>query len=715
MRLASLSTALLLLLLSACSPADSSASPSATNGFLDLSNWSFQAQDPIELAGEWEFYWEQLLAPEQIDAAGQNRSIEQVPANWTSYSDAIPVEGYATYRLRVQTSGESQVFGAFLDGQGSSFRIWVNGQVVAADGEVATQLGPNVRGGQPQVVFFDSQDSALEIVVQISNFSHRSAGFRNPILLGSAQSIYRMERNTLLFQSIYLSLLLAIALYHYFLFSRREEDRFSLHFANLSLLVAIRIGFTGNNVLVSVLPDFSWELALRIEYLTFFLIAPIFTAMMRSMYPQDVHRWFLRLTQFIALLYSVYILFVSTLAATYVVPSYQIVLLLEIAYFFYILFRLFKYRREGRFYIGLATFVALLGLVSEILFFRGVVNIGEVAPVGMVGFVFVQAIYLAARYSASFRRVKELSALLEEKILDLKESETKYRNIFEESKDMIFVADLSGKLLDISPSCIELFGFTPDEVRANEINLNSIGSKEDRSRFAKLMSENRGVKDFEFELQHSDGRQIRVVMNASTREDEHGRIVGIQGTVRDISHKVQAEEQRRRAERLELIAATDPLTNAYSRRYLEEAAMREMARSVRNSTSLSLVIFDIDHFKQINDTKGHLAGDKVLVELCNLCRENIRSTDILTRFGGEEFIILMPDTKLDSAQQKTEVLRKLVAAKPLVEFNDEAIAVTFSAGVALWEMGETLTELIERADKALYEAKHGGRNRTVVG
>lgn len=704
----------LLLLLSACSPT-SSPSPSASDGFLDLSDWNIETSDPIELRGEWEFYWLQLLSPDQIDQVGGDSSLQQVPANWTSYGEGIAVEGYATFRLRIQTPRDAEVYGLFLDGQGSSYRVWINGELIASDGDVGTALGDNIRSGQPQVAFFESQDPALEFVVQISNFSHRSAGFRNAIQLGSAASINSVERYTSVFQAIYLSLLLAIALYHYFLFSQRREEKFSFHFGNLSLLVAIRIGFTGNNVLVSALPDFSWELALKIEYLTFLLISPLFTAMMRSMYPQDVHLWFLRVTQFLATGYSVYILFVGTLAATYVVPSYQIILLLEMMYFVYFLVRIFQLRREGRFYIGIATLVALLGLFSEILFSRGLVPFGEVAPVGMVGFVLVQAIYLAARYSASFRRVEELSHLLEKNIEDLQESETKYRTIFEESKDMIFVADLSGRIEDISPACKELFGFTPNEVRANEINLNAIGSKQDRSRFAKLMTENNAVEDFEFELQHRNGHQKRAIMNASTRVDATGKIVGIQGTVRDISDRVQAEEQRRRAEKLELIAATDPLTNAYTRRFLDETSEREMARSARNLTPLSLVMFDIDHFKQVNDAHGHLAGDKVLVALSNLCRSNIRSTDVFSRFGGEEFIILMPETSLESAYQKTEVLRKLVEAKPLIEFNGKAIPITFSAGVTLWEKGEPLESLIGRADKALYKAKQEGRNRTVIG
>ncbi len=698
----------------ACSSSEPQNPPTASAGFIDLSAWDFSQSEPFELSGEWEFYWSQLLSPQQIGQQTPDFQLREVPARWTSYDNQLPVEGYATYRLRMQLPAVSQVYGLFLDGQGSSFTLWANGEVIATDGDVGTELSANVRRGQPQLVFFQPDDSLVELVMQVSNFSHRSAGFRNAFIIGSADAIHSLERNSSLFQSTYLGLLLAIALYHYFLFSQRTEDSFPFHFANLALLVAIRIGFTGNNVLVSVFPFLSWEIALRIEYFTFFLITPIFAAMMRSIYPRDVHRWFFLTTIAVAAVYSVFTVFVSTLTATYTVPSYQLVILLEMLYFVYVLVRIFVKKREGRFYFGIATVIGLMGLFSEILFSRGFVSYGEVAPIGIVGFVMVQAIYLAARFSTTFRRVEELSVLLERNNESLQESETKYRTIFEDSKDMIYVADLSGRVEEISPSCKEIFGYTREEVIGNKTNLNEIASKEDRSLFSSLMTEFNSVEDFEFDLPHKDGHKVRVAMNASTRVDTNGKITGILGTVRDITDKVQAREQRLRAERAETIASTDALTNAYTRRFLNEVTQREMARSSRNSTPLTLVILDIDHFKQINDTHGHLAGDKVLVQLSQLCRNNIRSTDVFSRYGGEEFIILMPETSLELGRQKTEALRQLISSEPLIEFNGREIPLSFSAGVATWEPGESLESLIARADGALYRAKKSGRDQTCV-
>jgi diguanylate cyclase (GGDEF)-like protein/PAS domain S-box-containing protein len=705
----------LLLLVEACSVAEDPESRLAEAGQLDLSGWDFASQGTVALDGEWEFYWSQLLTPEEIASQSASPRYQSVPALWTSYSDDMPVKGYATYRLQVSLPDDEQVLALLLIGQGSSSRLWVDGELVASDGDVGTEKGETVRSGRPQIVYLAPQDRSMELVFQVSNFSHRSPGFRASLLLGDPDELTASLHNNSIFESVYMSLLLGMALYHFFLYTQRRSQIFSLWFACLCLLAGIRLGVTGNDMLASLLPFLGWEITFRLEYLTFFLSTPSLAVLMRSIYPEDFDRWFLRLTVSVALAYSLFVLLSSTLVASYTVPSYQVVLMLEVIYFLYFLLRIFWLKRQGRYFVGAATLVGLLGLVSEILSFNGLLPFVASAPVGMVGFVFVQAAYLAAYYSASFRQVEELSGKLEQNLRELEESEAKYRGIFEESNDVIFVADKSGRIVDISPSCEDLLGLTPEEVKGNETNVYASASKEDRSRFARRMGRDEMVREFEVGLTHRDGRKIRVLLNASTRLDKQGRVIGIQGTVRDISDRIQAQQQRERADELELIASTDPLTGAHTRRYFDDVAAREMARSARNNSPLALVILDIDHFKATNDNHGHLAGDKVLVALAELCNRHIRSTDIFCRFGGEEFILLMPETSLEDAIRKTESLRRLVAAKPLVEFNGVEIAATFSAGVAVWNGEEDIEELIARADQGLYRAKEGGRNCCMSG
>jgi diguanylate cyclase (GGDEF)-like protein len=158
----------------------------------------------------------------------------------------------------------------------------------------------------------------------------------------------------------------------------------------------------------------------------------------------------------------------------------------------------------------------------------------------------------------------------------------------------------------------------------------------------------------------------------------------------------------------------DGLTQAHVKRYLLEALEKEMIRARRHERDLAFLMFDIDHFKKINDFHGHLAGDHVLKELARIVQGRIRRDEVFARYGGEEFAILLPETTLDGARQLAEGLREKVAEARFT-FQNELIPVTISIGVAkLEESHKTSLDLIKTADEHLYEAKRGGRNRVVA-
>ncbi len=158
----------------------------------------------------------------------------------------------------------------------------------------------------------------------------------------------------------------------------------------------------------------------------------------------------------------------------------------------------------------------------------------------------------------------------------------------------------------------------------------------------------------------------------------------------------------------------DGLTQAHVKRYLLEALEKEIIRARRHARDLVFLMFDIDHFKKINDYHGHLAGDYVLKELARIVQGRIRRDEVFARYGGEEFAIVLPETALEGARALAEGLREKVEESRFV-FQNESIQVTVSVGVAmLADSDRTSTELIKRADEKLYEAKRGGRNRVVA-
>jgi two-component system cell cycle response regulator len=162
------------------------------------------------------------------------------------------------------------------------------------------------------------------------------------------------------------------------------------------------------------------------------------------------------------------------------------------------------------------------------------------------------------------------------------------------------------------------------------------------------------------------------------------------------------------------MAVTDGLTGLHNRRYLDNHLKTLFERAMARRRPLSLMITDLDRFKSVNDTYGHDGGDEVLREFAKRLRKNVRGIDLACRFGGEEFVVVMPDTEAMVAEKVAERVRAEIAGSPFV-VNGISVPVTVSVGVSSLKRGvDSATELLKRADVALYEAKSGGRNRVVA-
>lgn len=182
--------------------------------------------------------------------------------------------------------------------------------------------------------------------------------------------------------------------------------------------------------------------------------------------------------------------------------------------------------------------------------------------------------------------------------------------------------------------------------------------------------------------------------------------------------EAQEAEQRIRTLEAELqqmseMVREDQLTGSLNRRGLDEVLERESARAERRGSPLCVALLDVDNFKRLNDTYGHAAGDGALRHLVRVVKETLRSIDEVARFGGEEFLIVLPDTTVEAAAQAMVRLQRELT-KHFFLHGHEKLLITFSCGVALRRAGESQAALLERADKAMYQAKHSGKNRVVV-
>ena len=165
--------------------------------------------------------------------------------------------------------------------------------------------------------------------------------------------------------------------------------------------------------------------------------------------------------------------------------------------------------------------------------------------------------------------------------------------------------------------------------------------------------------------------------------------------------------------RLRKMSVTDPLTGAFNREFLQQRLPVELALAAQRKTPLSVAMIDVDFFKSVNDRFGHGAGDLVLAEIASRIRSAIRQNDVLVRYGGEEFLVMLPQANAERATDVAERVRRQVAQSP-IDVDKTPIEVRISAGVAECRPNETTVDLINRADAALYSAKQAGRNRVEV-
>lgn len=215
-----------------------------------------------------------------------------------------------------------------------------------------------------------------------------------------------------------------------------------------------------------------------------------------------------------------------------------------------------------------------------------------------------------------------------------------------------------------------------------------------------------GTQIYEAKVRYADDSHHDVMFHKAVFRDPLGAADGIAGAMLDISERKVLER------RLEILAATDFLTGAYNLRTFYDLAGRELSRVERGHPPPSLIVMDIDHFKEINDRLGHAAGDDALRRIVAAVRESLREQDIFARAGGDEFRILLPETTLEDALQVGERIGQAVAGLAVSSAKGEA-PLALSAGVTILRAGESLDDTIARADEALYRAKTSGRNRVV--
>lgn len=272
------------------------------------------------------------------------------------------------------------------------------------------------------------------------------------------------------------------------------------------------------------------------------------------------------------------------------------------------------------------------------------------------------------------------------------------RHFFDLSRDMLCTANMDGYFVELNDAWTRYLGYTLDELRA--VPFIDRVHPDDRERTeAESAGLFEGAETIGFENRYlaKDGTWHWLRWSSQLAPDESL----VYARAADVTELKQIEAEREGLlEKVQEMARRDSLTGLPNRRALEEQLPQAMARARRARSPLCVAILDIDHFKDYNDTHGHLAGDEVLRACAKAWDSALRGEDTIVRFGGEEFLVLLPDT---SPEQATEIIERLRAKTPMGQ--------SCSAGLACWDYDESIDDLLGRADKALYLAKASGRNQ----
>lgn len=290
---------------------------------------------------------------------------------------------------------------------------------------------------------------------------------------------------------------------------------------------------------------------------------------------------------------------------------------------------------------------------------------------------------------------------------NLAESEEKFRTLFETAMDAILSIDENGLILMANRAAKDVFEYPGHEIVGMDVRrllgsgqevtwevLTGFASQPEAARYVESSAVSRSGKEIPFHVSVSESvAGGRKVYNA---------------IMRDMSQIKEFEEN------LQILAHTDSLTGLFNRRQLYPILQKEMDRVARKKMAFSALMMDIDHFKRFNDTYGHAGGDLLLAGFAEKIRRGFRQMDSAFRFGGEEFIVLLPETSGQEAMVPAERFRRLIAdSKFPMPPDGRLVSVTVSIGIASYRHGDTIDDVIRRADLAMYGAKNGGRNRVV--
>lgn len=391
-------------------------SPKGINGVLDLSKWDLSANGIVNLDGEWDFYWERLLQP--ADFRGETSNIVKetvyVPNQWNQYTpktisaNLAPSDGYATYRLVVLLQQPYNQLAIKLPDISTAYTLWVNGKLLCSAGTVGRSKLETIPQYLPQIASFEGQ-SSVEIIIQVANFSHHKGGIKANLQLGTEKQIAALRDKKLLLDVFLFGVFSIMACYHMGLYYLRQKDKSPLYFSIICIVLAIRTVITGEFALVTLFPEISWELLLKVEYLSYYVVVPIFARFFYSLYRAGTSRRFLLYLEKICFVFCLLVLFTDLKVYSKSLMPYNLITLITGGHLCYVLLKEALHKQDGAKLFAFGMFVIMGAVVNDILVNNNVIYNSTMMPWGLLIFILLQSFVLSIRFTKAFTTVEKMT------------------------------------------------------------------------------------------------------------------------------------------------------------------------------------------------------------------------------------------------------------------------------------------------------------------
>lgn len=701
------------------------------NGVMDLTNWDFERDGTISLDGQWDFSWEDEEKAYSID----------VPGSWNNQSrDGVrfPVEGYGIYHLRIIAPKAGGLMALKLNRIPSAYTLYIDDKEFFTSGNPGTSFESEVPEWAIKTIYFSPAGSTIDIKLKVSNFSYGKSGLSNPILFGTAEGISdntnkHLFVETFLFGAIFIVALLFAAIYYF-----GGRNRIYSSMSLFSALLSITPLLYGDVILLKILPGIPWEVFNKLFIISFgavqFMLLFIY-----SSFNECISKKFVKCSIIVQNI---------TLLAGILIPSrwimysegvQRVLIIVNLCYIAYVLIKAVMHKDRW------ASVILISAIFLDLTFIADMLNDTHVlrfeyyyTSFGILLFIFIVFAVMAEQYKENVHINKKLKEEAELRASSL-HIEKRQRLISDKlnrlARDITSTLDLDEVLDRLLNHLHEIIPFTAAYIMLKENGKLKVCAQKVMEGAGwvtekyKYMAWNDGIEGPFFAKKPV---MLETVNNGEAYTAQilplyySGLPLGIFEVYKpkyvsesmDDSNIIEvfadqaaiAINNARLYSTLKEYANVDSLTQAFTRRYFKELVDTIMNDLKSEGKVGSMAMFDVDHFKSINDKYGHISGDVVLKTIVRRCMDKLPDEAVISRYGGEEFIIYFPYADRQRILGIMEKCRDEIRSKP-VSVKQYNINVTVSIGIIFQEQpDETLETLVRRADEVLYAAKRNGRD-----